>query len=162
LSRLDEELRTLLEDRIFRTGDCWLWIGSVSDRGYGNVTYKGKSYKAHRLAYHFYKEDLIPGLEIDHLCKVKNCVNPDHLEQVTKQENMRRSDCVSAVNRRKTRCKRGHDFNSDNTYTHKSGKRSCRLCRNEDGKKLYYRNHEQIRARRKELYVQNKALDEEK
>lgn len=70
--------------------ECWLWIASWDKEGYGMDGYRGRSIRAHRLSYQFFKGDIPEGLVIDHLCRIKNCVNPDHLEAVTRAENKRR------------------------------------------------------------------------
>ena len=69
---------------------CWLWIASVKPNGYGNFRYAGKWRNAHRMGYTLYRETIPEGLDLDHLCRVRHCVNPAHLEPVTHQENMRR------------------------------------------------------------------------
>lgn len=72
-------------------GDCRLWTGSLTNRGYGKIMVKGKpSYSVHRLAYEIAKGPIPDNLEIDHLCNNKRCINPAHLETVTHAENIRR------------------------------------------------------------------------
>ena len=73
-----------------RSESCWLWTGSLS-RGYGQVMMHGRMVRAHRYAYELLVGSIPTGLTIDHLCHVKNCVNPAHLEPVTQSENMRRA-----------------------------------------------------------------------
>ncbi len=70
-----------------KTTTCWLWTGRLNWRGYGEISVKNKFVKAHRYAYEFLEAPIPEGLEIDHLCRVRNCVNPDHLEAVTHKEN---------------------------------------------------------------------------
>jgi len=90
---------------------CWLWVGSIgSKQPYGSFRKRGKRYYAHRVSYVAYKGQIAHGLEINHICKNKSCVNPDHLEAVTHTENMRWS-LVKKV------CVRGHDLDSENLYT---------------------------------------------
>lgn len=74
--------------------DCWEWRAAIADptgTSYGGITVDGKRYQAHRLAYETWVGPIPEGLEIDHLCRVRACINPDHLEVVTHAENMRRS-----------------------------------------------------------------------
>lgn len=107
---------------------CWIFTGrSVNHRGYGRI-YDGKRYvSTHRLAY-TELVGLIPhGLEIDHLCRVRLCCNPAHLEPVTRRENQLRGETISAINAGKTHCIHGHEFTAANTYEYR-GKRLCRAC----------------------------------
>ena len=103
--------------------DCILWTGSIISSGYGNKYVAGRGMVlAHRLAYEAAIGPIPGGLEIDHLCRVKLCVNPDHLEAVTHQENVRRA--IADV------CRRGHIIDETNHYTNpKSGMRRCRICK---------------------------------
>jgi hypothetical protein len=84
---------TLLDfyDKIIITEYCWIFTSKPSHAGYPRFAYKGTYYNAHQFSYLIYRDDLIKGLIIDHLCYNKTCVNPKHLEQVTYSENSRRS-----------------------------------------------------------------------
>ena len=75
---------------------CWNWKGGLFPEGYGHYQYNGKSWKAHRISYLFFKGELDPNLTIDHLCKNPTCVNPEHLEQVTMKENILRGSSPPA------------------------------------------------------------------
>ena len=112
---------------------CWLWTGgSFSSNGYGRFWYLGTKVQAHRWSYEQFVGPIPDGLEVDHLCRVRHCVNPKHLEPVTKEENMRRSpDHASAVNARRTHCVQGHEFTPENTWRAGRGDRLCRTCRRE-------------------------------
>ena len=105
---------------------CWLWTGYCL-RGYARVHYNRKSWPAHRVVYLLKHGKLTPGMTIDHLCRVKCCVNPDHLEEVTNKENVLRGVGVTAINAKRTHCKRGHEFTPDNTKRTKLG-RVCKTC----------------------------------
>jgi hypothetical protein len=85
--------------------------------------YDGKVRLAHRVIYEYLVGPIPDGLSIDHLCRVRHCVNPAHLEPVTHRENVLRGQAPTAVNGRKTRCKRGHEFNR----TVRNGRR-CYTC----------------------------------
>ena len=116
---------TIFWAQVQPTGFCWLWTGRTHD-GYGR--YSGGS--SHRIAYELLVGPIPDGLELDHLCRVTQCVNPDHLEPVTREENIRRRYLLV------TSCKNGHPFTPENTYpipptVRRSGKRACRTCRNE-------------------------------
>lgn len=111
---------------------CWLWTGTVFLRtGYANFWFSGKSHLGHRWSYRHFVGPIPTGYQLDHLCRVRNCVNPAHLEPVTPRENNARSSSPSAINAVKTHCKHGHEFTSDNTYVTKKGQRHCKTCRNE-------------------------------
>lgn len=117
---------------------CWKWLGYVDIQGYGryevqNNYVRDRQY-AHRFVYELLRERIPPNREIDHLCKYKTCVHPDHLEVVTSRENVRRSSSVCAVNGRKTHCKYGHEFTPENIYKMKHG-RACLMCRRIAGRK---------------------------
>lgn len=118
------------EDRFWshvtKTETCWLF-DRLASNGYGYIKADGIS-NAHRLAYELLVGPIPDGLQIDHLCRVRNCVNPDHLEPVTAWENTMRSTAASALNARKTECLRGHPFSDENTYYSKDGRRYCREC----------------------------------
>lgn len=73
------------------TGFCWLWTGPVNNCGYGQTAFRGRTWVAHRIIYTLLVGEIPKGLQLDHLCHVRLCVNPDHLEPVTKAENMRRA-----------------------------------------------------------------------
>lgn len=108
---------------------CVLWTAYVDREGYGRTNYRGRPVEAHRAAYECLVGPIDPRLELDHLCRNRRCVNPDHLEPVTHRENVLRGAAFSAANSRKTHCKRGHPFEPANTYTNPStGSRECRAC----------------------------------
>lgn len=114
---------------------CWLWTGGATSAGYG-IIYTGnsgelpKSTTAHRIAYLLFKGPIPDGLEIDHLCRVRSCVNPDHLEAVSHRVNLFRGKSISSIHSRLTHCPKGHPYSDDNLYVHnKTGWRQCRICR---------------------------------
>ena len=109
------------------TSSCWLWAGSKYRNGYGK--YGKKGIMAHRIFYTLFKGSVPEDMCIDHLCKERSCVNPDHLEIVTLVENVLRGESTHAKNARKTKCKKGHTFTAKNTYIQPSrGSRACRKC----------------------------------
>ena len=117
----------IISNIIGEPNDCWLWTKSLSKSGYGVMGIGSKNFRAHRLSYELYVGPIPDGLELDHLCSVRNCVNPAHLEAVTHRENVLRGNAPSAKNSRKTHCLRGHEFTAENTIAIKTG-RACRAC----------------------------------
>lgn len=80
-----------LRDKVVWNGECLLWQGRLTYAGYGHLNLQGRFIGVHRVAYELAKGPIPAGLEIDHLCAVRHCVNPDHLEAVTHAENLRRA-----------------------------------------------------------------------
>lgn len=110
---------------------CHLWLGSLDRDGYGR--YSGKA--AHRLAWEPVHGPVPAGLQLDHLCRVRRCVNPAHLELVTARENLLRSPwTLASINAAKEECPSGHPYSEANTYRYPQGTRSCRICRQERAK----------------------------
>lgn len=112
------------------TGDCWLWVGHTDKDGYARLTFKRKDYRVQRLMYVLCRGDLPRELVVDHLCRVRNCVNPYHFEAVTNRINIQRGKRATA-----TTCLRGHAYTADNLYHDRSGHRICKTCILDDGKK---------------------------
>lgn len=99
---------------------CWVWVGTLQKNGYGSFYAGGRTLRAHRWAYEHFIGPIPDGLQTDHLCRNRACVNPDHLEPVTPKVNARRA--------MRSHCVNGHEFTDQNTYFH-AGKRYCRECR---------------------------------
>lgn len=111
---------------------CWLWTAYRDPNGYGSFTVKGIHIPAHRVSYELYVGPIPKGLHMDHLCRNPPCVNPSHLEPVTRRENIARGIAWD-WNRGKTHCPSGHPYDDTNTYRYK-GERLCRSCRREQWK----------------------------
>lgn len=110
---------------------CWLWTSATNYAGYAHYTLAAKKVvRVHRYLYQQAKGAVPRGLVLDHLCRKRNCVNPDHLEAVTQSENIARGLRPTLIHHgsKLMQCKRGHEFNSENT-TYSSRGRRCRVCR---------------------------------
>lgn len=121
---------------------CWLWTGSLVNNGYSQFRYDDKTILAHRLSYEKYIGPIPKGLVIDHLCRVRCCVNPSHMEAVTQRTNVKRGVGPSLIRKfhlSKTHCPSGHPYDQENTYIDSSGHRVCKKCRNISQNK--YRKH---------------------
>lgn len=122
--------------KVEKTETCWLWTATIDAAGYGRFgvgsMYDGSRRQAyaHRWAYEYMVGEIPEGLHIDHLCRVRHCVRPDHLEPVTCRENLLRGDTFVRVNAAKTHCLNGHPFDEKNTYWNATrSERICRACR---------------------------------
>lgn len=121
---------------------CWLFQGYCTPSGYGGmVDAEGKARAAHRLAYEAFVGPIPAGLHIDHLCRVRNCVNPAHLEAVAQRTNTLRGISFSAKNAQKTHCDKGHEYTPENTYYRTPTHRVCRICNNAAAQAYYRRKH---------------------
>jgi hypothetical protein len=110
---------------------CWLWQLATNAKGYGVVGINGRMRLAHRVAYEVFRESIPEGLQIDHLCRVRHCVNPAHLEAVDCRTNLLRGRGPTAIKAAQTHCVHGHPFDEANTYLKpNNGTRVCRVCRN--------------------------------
>jgi hypothetical protein len=111
-------------------GGCWFWIGAITSDGYGHIREAGRNSPTlyvHRLAYELEYGRIAEGMQIDHLCRMRFCVNPKHLEEVTQQENIRRGKAGNNFSKR-THCNYGHPFSGYNLIIRSNGARRCRTC----------------------------------
>lgn len=125
-------------------GPCWVWTAAKMGSGYGTITINRRSIGAHVASYTLLRGPVPSGLELDHLChpgdgscaratcRHRLCVNPDHLEPVTRRENIRRSSSPFGVNIDKTHCPKGHEYTPENTRVRIGPRgnpmRSCKQC----------------------------------
>ena len=121
----DDQKRIIDRSEIEAETGCWLWTGWTNQAAtpYGRVSINGVKVYAHRASHAAFVGPIPDGHEVDHLCQSSLCVNPEHLEAVSPKENRDR------VTRRRTHCKRGHEFTEENTYWVRPGARACRACR---------------------------------
>jgi hypothetical protein len=142
-----EKLSYRFWDKVLKTDKCWLWTAGISSNGYGSAWFRGRHYRAHRLAYVEAKGTIPEGLELDHLCRNRLCVNPDHMEPVTHRENILRGESFIAKNAKRQRCIRGHKFSK--RIVKGQEKRVCLICDNVFKKAWAEANPEKINESRK-------------
>lgn len=127
-------------EKVQKTDGCWEWAAHKNQYGYGTYSMQSRQHMAHRVAYELEVGPIPDGLEIDHLCRNRGCVNPSHMEPVTGRDNTLRGVGITAANARKTHCPKGHEFTPENTYTTPDGKRVCRECSRTTSLAWYYAN----------------------
>lgn len=111
--------------KVNKTDTCWLWTGGLQTAGYGHVWLDGRSQLAHRASYLASGRSIPDGMQLDHKCRVRTCVRPDHLEPVTSRENSARSPIsLNALNTMKETCPQGHPYD----IVRKNGRRGCVAC----------------------------------
>lgn len=132
--------------------ECWLFAGYKNDNGYGRIFYtingKTRYELAHRVSYETFVAPIPDEMVIDHLCSVRHCINPSHLEPVTPSQNTLRGKGV-LVNKNKTHCSRGHAFTSENTVIRNNGWRICASC-------VLIRNTEYYQTNKDKWLIYNK------
>ena len=150
-------MRTVFERllmRVDKTEDCWLWTGALDGWGYGLIATEWgrhpdgkrwcKSRRTHLVSYEQHVGPIPAGLTLDHLCRVRNCVRPSHLEPVPGGVNTLRGEGPTALNARKTHCIRGHPLTGDNLVSRKNQRyRQCRTCANDGARR---RKREKVAA----------------
>ncbi len=146
---------------------CWLWIAGLYTTGYGqfSLSSKQKSVRSHVLSWQLLRGEIPNGMHLDHtVCRIKSCVNPDHMVLRTPTDHTWQPDSAASMMRVKTHCPKGHEYNHENTYTRrfvsKNGKpqinRMCRQC----GRDLYHRPDQKakVAAKSKARYQAKKEM----
>lgn len=158
------DIRNRIESKIIPepNSGCWIWTGMLNDAGYGLIAMriggKKRQRRAHRIYYELVKGKISEKLTLDHLCRVRCCVNPDHLEPVTPVENVMRGESFYATQARKTHCPKGHPYAGANLRITPHGGRLCRICVARRVREYQARNKEKVykaravRQKRKRLF----------
>lgn len=120
---------------------CWIWMRGLDKDGYGSMKVRQKCHKVHRLSYETFVGSIPNGAEIDHLCFVRCCINPHHLEPVDRTTHITRSRWVLS---NRTHCKHGHNLTLPNSLCRAAGQNRCRLCVNDAQKRRYHRRRAAI------------------
>lgn len=115
---------------------CWLWKAGRTGTGYGAFYLRPRrQVRTHRYAYETFVGPIPEGLDLDHLCRVRHCCNPEHLEPVTRRENLIRGETLIARQVRVVECPNGHPYTPENTMRYQGTSRKCRTCHNERRRK---------------------------
>jgi hypothetical protein len=126
---------------IVQENGCWDWVGARTNKGYGNLAVEGRFVPAHRYVYEQEVGPIPEGLTLDHLCRNRACVRPDHLEPVTHKENCLRGVSLFAEQARRTHCIRGHPLSGENLELNNIGGgkigRRCKICRRANARKRW-------------------------
>lgn len=127
--------------KVDKSGECWLWTGGLTPAGYGKFWLNGRSELGHRVSYALTHGAVPEGrLQLDHLCRTRTCVRPEHLEPVSVRDNLLRGPTtLAAINAAKTHCRNGHEFSDVNTYRPPDGSRMCRECMRAKDRRAYWR-----------------------
>lgn len=132
---------------------CWEWTASLTKGGYGQFRHNGKTLYAHRISYEIHMSTIPTNLQIDHLCRNRTCVNPDHLEAVTLKENIQRG--LGGLNNLiKTHCPQNHEYTKENTYIDSKGKRHCKICIKTQSKNWALNNPDKIKESRRKYRLE--------
>lgn len=113
--------------------ECWLWTRFLDRDGYGRMHFMGAQRMAHRVSYMVFTGKIADGMTLDHLCRARSCVNPEHLEPVTQRENTMRGNTVARRKSEQTHCIHGHAFDEKNTKWNSAPSRGnptrqCKKC----------------------------------
>ena len=124
--------------RTTKTETCWTCDLGLNGPGYSQVSVSGRLRLSHRVVYEHHFGPIPPSMTIDHICRTRNCVRPDHLRVLTNRDNLMAegSTAPARLNAQKTHCPRGHPYDEENTYRDKRGFRYCRICERDKTRRL--------------------------
>lgn len=139
IPNLDSDHLSRFWSKVDKTNDCWLWTAAKVG-GYGVFHINRKPFYAHRISWSIQGRTLVNGMVTDHLCGVRFCVNPKHLEQVTQKINVNRGKLPKSIAGR-THCPQGHEYAGNNLYIYKTkdnkSYRRCRECHRVEARRYY-------------------------
>jgi hypothetical protein len=130
-------------ERVDKSAECWVWTRGKTTQGYGQYQEHGRFFLAHRWGRWLARRHIPDGLELDHLCRNRACVRPDHLEAVAPKVNQQRGMSPSGVNSRKTQCPRGHEYSVQATGK-RAGRRRCVECHRERNRQSMRDNYRRV------------------
>lgn len=151
----DEDLKRLKERFLAKTNKtdgCWLWVGATGSNGYGQMQFGPRKQQAHRISYQLFVGPIPENLTLDHICRIRNCVNPYHVRPMTMIENSRIGNRFTA----RPKCHKGHAYTPENTKLYR-GYRVCRRCKREKDARLRIKYLEQYNERSRLRYSVNKV-----
>lgn len=153
------EVRFAQKYRVDEESGCWVWTAGLMSNGYAQFRQStSKNGHGHRFAYEHFVGSVPKGYTIDHLCRNRACVNPEHLEAVPHRINVLRSKNAAAKNAVKTHCPKGHPYDRANTYSNpKTGRRSCRACMLVATKKWRAEHKDEHRAYQRKYFAVYRA-----
>jgi len=130
-------LRERFDMQVSKTDGCWIWNGARSSNGYGVIARKNRVLVgAHVISHELFIGPVPHGLEVDHLCHNRACVNPDHLQAVTHSVNVIRGNSPSAFIHRSGFCRNGHPLTPENRD---AKRRRCKVCQRDKARARYWR-----------------------
>lgn len=132
---------------------CWDWLSYIDPDGYSRFQIKNVSYGAHRLSWKEFFGEIPKDMVIDHKCRNRSCVNPYHMQLVTRGENVLLGIGMSAINKAKTHCLKNHPFDSKNNR----GDRVCSICKNASLRNWYEINKQEVNKKRRSRHTIAKA-----
>jgi hypothetical protein len=152
------EKAEVVADASAHSGPCWIWVRHISKSGYGRIFWQGEARDAYRVSYETLVGAVPDGLELDHLCRNRACVNPAHLDAVPHRVNSLRGGSPLAAQSRQNECVHGHPLCGDNLIIRRDGSRRCRSCKNERAAERRARTKEQYNVYRREWRKRRSAL----